>query len=450
MKIPHGRPGHALGVAILALVCAATSARAQPITQGEWARRMVMALGLDDEAVRPGASDSEYVEFLSGDPLLPLRVEGAAARPIPPGARLETDAAEPRLRALRAAAGGVTATYRVRVPAGGVYALRMAGQGGAQRWRIDGGDPVTSPPADPDAPALRLAGASSSPAPSEPRLVGYFVLARGEHTLSVTIPSGGALSAFELVRQPFPHVRPPGGWDPAEPLTFGVKAVTMVQLMQIEDRLPDLPRASVTREGERFETARPARPAIADRSPGDPSAGSWMRGGPGGAALSYEVTLREACVYSVLARMAGRGSARFRLDARVERSVTTPGSGERFAWLRVSTLPLGAGAHRVDVRLGEGVGLDSFKLVCRDPDPEASLLLLRDLGFEEKFPGDPVTAPLAAGNLDTPFFRDRMQSLMASFFVSTGSGPFAWGPGSPPQTGVVLPSEPVDISPAVP
>ena len=437
-------------VAILALLCVATSARAQPITQGEWARRIVIALGLEGEAVRAGAPDSDYVAFLSGDPVPPLRVEGAAARPIPPGARVEPDALEPRLRALRAGAEEVTATYTVRVPAGGVYALRRAGQGGAQRWRIDGGRPVISPPADPEEPAIRLAGVNPAPAAREPRLVGYFVLALGEHALSVAIPPGGTLSAFELVRQPFPHVRPPGGWEPAETLTFGVKAVTMVQLMQLEDQLPDVPRSTVVREGERFEIVRPARPPIADRSPGNPSAGFWMRGGPGGAGLSYEVNLRDACVYSVVARLAGRGSARFRLDGRVERSVTTPGSGERFVWLRVSTLPLDAGVHRVDVRLGEGVGLDSFRLVCRDPNPEASLLLLRDLGFEEKFPGDPVTAAFATGNLDTPYFRDRMQGLLSSFFVSTGSGPFAWGPGAPPKTGVVLPSEPGDISPAAP
>jgi hypothetical protein len=129
----------------------------------------------------------------------------------------------------------------------------------------------------------------------------------------------------------------------------------------------------------------------------------------------------------------------------VERSVTTPGPGERFEWLRVSTLPLDGGAHRVDVRLGDGVGLDILRFVCRDPDPAASMLLLRDLGFQEKFSSDPVTAPFAAANLDTPYFRERMQSLLSSFFVSTGSGPFPWSPGPPPRTGVVLPPRP-DIS----
>ena len=435
---------------ILALLCAAAPAGAQTITQGAWARRIVLALGVEDQAVPAGASDSDYVQFLSGDPLPPIRIEGAAVKPIPAAARVEPDAADPRLRLLRAGGKEATATYIVRVPVGGVYALRMAGRGGAQRWRIDGGHPITSPPADPSEPIVVLAGTKPGPAQPEPRLVGYFVLSRGDHPVSVAIPAGGALAAFELVRQPFPHVRPPEGWAPAEALTFGVKAVTMVQLMQLEDQLPDVPRSSVAREGERFDDALPPHQPIGDRSPGKPSAGSWMRGGPGGAALSYRIDLREACVYSVLARMTGRGSARFRLDGRVERSVTTPGTGERFAWLRVSTLPLGAGAHRVDVRLGEGVGLDTLRLVCRDPDPEASLLLLRDLGFQEKFPGDLVTAAFAAGNLDTPYFRERMQSLLSNFFVSTGSGPYAWGPGPTPQTGIELPTEPPDISPTVP
>jgi len=443
------RHAFSLACVMLALFLAAP-ARAQTITQGEWARRMVSALGLEDQAVPRGAPASDYVEFLSGDPIPPLRIEGASAAPIPAGARVEPVAADPHLRALRAGAANAAAFYRVSVPVGGVYALRMIGEGGAQRWRLDGGRWIASPPADPSEPLAVLAGTPAAPVLPEPKLVGYFVLSRGNHTASVEIPSGGVLAAFELVRQPFPHVRPPGGWASGEALTFGVKAVTMVQLMQLEDQLPDVPRASVAREGERFEASRPARSPIGDRSPGTPSAGAWMRGGHGGAALSYQVELGKPCVYSVVARMTGRGSARFRFDGSVERSVTPPGAGERFAWLRVSTLPLNSGPHRVDVRLGDGVGLDSFKLICRDPDPEASLLLLRDLGFEEKFPNDTVTAPFAAGNLDRPYFRERMQSLLSSFFVSTGPGPLAWGPGAGPEEGVVLPSEPSDISPAVP
>jgi hypothetical protein len=206
----------ALALAIAALLLAGTTARAQSITQGQWARRMVLALGLEDGAVPAGATDSDYIEFLSGDSLPPVRIEGGAVKPIPAGARVGPAASDPRLRVLHVGGGEVTATYLVRVPACGVYALRIAGQGGPQRWRIDDGQEVTSSPGDPSGPVLVPAATAPVPAVPEPKLVGFFVLTRGDHAVSVAIPPGGLLAAFELVRQPFPHVRPREGWAPGE------------------------------------------------------------------------------------------------------------------------------------------------------------------------------------------------------------------------------------------
>jgi hypothetical protein len=432
--------------AALALACVSTAAVGAPrafgqvITQADWSRRMVTALGIA-EGMPSGGGTDVYAEFLAGEPIPPIRIEGAQAASLPAGARVERDPASGKFGAIRAGASGAIAEYRVRVPAGGIYALYAeAGDprgapAAAHHWRVDGGKPVTSQPAP------GLAGGANPPWPFNARLVGYHVLSRGEHAVSDEIPAGGKLTAFALVRQPFPHVRPPDGWRDRDALTYGVKAVTMVQAMQLEDELPELERWSVVREGERPDRVwpKPASAGAAD-APEKLSAGRWMAGTPEGVTLLYEIDLPRPCTYSVLARMAGTGGSRWILDARVERSVT-PARADRLDWIRVTTLPLGKGRHRLGVRLTGSAGLDAIRLVCRDGDPLAALLLLRDLGFGEKSPEEPVTAEMAHSNLDNPFFRQRVEMLTASFFTFSGPGPGPWGGPPAGEGGIILPTD---------
>ncbi len=403
------------------------------ITQGDWARRMAAAIGVDARAFPPNPQIADYIEFLSGDSVPPVRVESKAVESLPPGAQLTPDPARAERRWLRAGATGGTFVFKVRIPASGVYAIRTLTDGGEQRWRVDGGEPHVMKTAKDDSDK----GQAGEPT----RLLGYFLLARGDHQVSVEIPASGGLAEFDLVRQPFPHVRPPGGWRPDAPLTFGVKAVTMVQAMQLEGELPDLRRWEIAREGEAFTAEGPAVVQTNDKDPGKPSANAWVRGAPGGSWIEHEFEARESCTYSLVARMVGRGSTRWIVDGTVERHVTPPGEGDRFLWLHVSTLPLAEGRHRVRVWLAEGAGLDVFKLLCRDPGPQASLLLLHDLGFAEKMSDDPVPASMAQENLDNAYFRARIEALLAGFFTLTAQGPGPWGASPPWDQGILLPSE---------
>jgi hypothetical protein len=430
------------GAIFFLLVILPASSVSASITQADWARWLMAAMGVEARALPADAASVDYIEFLSGDPIAPLRVQASAAVPLPPGAQLTPDPMHPDRRWLRMGAAGGTPVFKVRVPASGVYAIRILIEGGEQRWRVDGGEPHVAGPAD--------EGRIAEPT----RLLGYFLLARGVHQVSVEIPPSGALAWFALVRQPFPHVRPPGGWQPNALLTFGVKAVTMVQAMQLEGELRDRRRWEIAREGEAFTAEGPAVVQTNDRDPGRPSADAWVRGAHGGSWVEYEFEARASCTYSLVARMAGRGSARWIVDDTVERHVTPPGEGERFQWLSVSTLPLAKGRHRVRVGLEEGAGLDVFKLLCRDPDPQASLFLLRDLGFGEKMPDEPVPASLAQENLNNAYFRARMDALLTSFFTLTTKGPGPWGASPPWDQGLLLPSPsekpPSPVSPFIP
>ena len=416
-----------------------------PITQGEWARRMVAAIGVDSRAFPEYAQTSDYIEFLSGDTVAPVRVESVAAASLPPGAVITPDPAHPERRWLRTDTNGGAAVFKVQVPASGVYAIRALIGGDEQRWRVDRGEPRVTKPANDDSGE----GKAGNPT----RLLGYFLLARGEHEVSVELPASGAIARFDLVRQPFPHVKPPGGWRPDAPLTFGVKAVTMVQAMQLEGELPDIRRWEINREGEAFTEQGPVVVQTNDREPGKPSKDAWVHGASRGSWLDYQVKVRERCAYSLVARMTGRGSARWLVDDTVERHVTPPGDGSRFLWLPVSTLPLEKGLHRVRVWLAEGAGLDTFKLMCRGPEAQPSLLLLDDLGFEEGLPEDPVSTAVAQQNLDNTYFRGRIERLLASFFTLTGKEPTPLGGPLPWDQGILLPvSPPVNqpVSPFVP
>jgi hypothetical protein len=404
-----------------AIACAMISgtATAAPISQAEWARLLVEAMGIEDGIAPAGAASSDFIEFLSGDPPATVRVEAVSARPWPQRARKERDPGPPETSWLRAGSSSATPGYRVLIPRGGIYALRYRGKGRVQRWRMDAKDVRIGNP-----------GKETTSTPSGlPSLLGYFILSRGEHAVTVDIPPEGGLQAFELVRQPFPHIRPPGGWKPDVTLTYGAKAVTLVQAMQIEQELPALRRFRVQREGERFDAE--IRPAIQTnaQAPGKPSSGAWVLGRPEGSWLVYDFDVERWGTYSLLARVTGNGNGRLLLDDRVFRAWGAPGSQERFVWRKVSTLPLTAGRHRMDVYLEEDAGFDVLRLLFRDPAPEASLMLLRDLGFEEGAPDDPVSFSAAKENLANPIFRERLESLGSSFFTQPGPGV---GPGSGP------------------
>ncbi len=412
---------------------------AGPITQAAWARLLVGAMGISEAVDPSGQDDAALIEFLSGTPAPAIRVWAASAKPFPSGVQSVPGDGGDGKEGVRVGNETASVRYLIRVPQPGIYALRFVGAGDLQRWRMDGGEARLGQPSG----RLSDMAASLGAEKEMGDLLGYFLLPAGEHQVTVEIPPGGALGRFDLLRQPFPHVVPPGGWRPEAPLTFGVKAVTMVQAMQIEHELPDISKWRVQREGERYDAdllpARQTNEGTRDK----PSEGALVQGTESGSRVLYRVQVPQPGTYTLLARVTGTGSGRLLLNDSVERAWRAPDPADRLVWNDLATLPLGGGAQGLDVRLDAGAGLDVLRLVYRDPSPEASLLLLEDLGFRESDPEAVVSTAAAIDNIENARFQERVNTLVAGFYTQPGAG---IGPGSGPfpgtSPGLVYPSAP--------
>ncbi|MDP3938260.1 MAG: hypothetical protein Q8R92_09000 [Deltaproteobacteria bacterium] len=433
--------------AILALLPAvfillgAERASAGPITQAAWARLLVDAMGLSEAVDPSGQDDAALMEFLSGTPAPAIRVWAASAKPFPAEAQsVPADGGDGKA-GVRAGNETASGRYLVRIPQPGIYALRFTGAGELQRWRMDENEVRLGRPSG----TMESLGAEKE----KGDLLGYFLLSAGDHEVTVEIPLGGALGRFELLRQPFPHVLPPGGWHPGEALTFGVKAVTMVQAMQLEHELPDISKWRVQREGERYDADPLPGQQTNEGTRDKPSEGALVKGAGSGSRMLYRVEVPQPGTYTLLARVTGAGGGRLLLNDSVERAWRAPDPSDRLVWNDLATLPLGGGAQGLDVRLDAGAGLDVLRLIYRDPSPEASLMLLEDLGFHESDPEAVVSMAAAMDNTENARFQERVNTLVAGFYTQPGAG---IGPGSGPfpgtSPGLVYPTAPeTSISP---
>lgn len=439
-----------VSAAILAALCffpGPSAAAAETVSQGDWARFLVEAMGLSEAIAEGDPATRDYVDFLSGEPRAKQTVWAETVRPLPQGARRQPDAGDATRQWIRAGGEPISAHYRVKVMHPGIYALRFRGDGPPQQWRVAKGEVRMARPAG-------KPGQAAADGAARTDLLGHFVLPRGAHDVSVEIPPGGGLLFFELLRQPFPHVRPPGGWQPGAPLTFGAKAVTMIQAMELEHELPDVARWRVEREGERYdESPLPGVRSDSARSV-KASAGAWLRGAVRGSRAVYLLPIAKGGTYSLLARVTGGGDGRLLLNDLVERGWRGARPADHLVWRNLVTLPLQAGEQEISVSLEADAGLDVMRLIYRDTSPEAALMLLKDLGFEESAAGDPVTLNAARDNLENREFQDRVRKLLASFYTQPGAGMGpASGPSPIPSPGLILTEKgevtPTDTPPSI-
>lgn len=416
------------------------SASAEPVTQGKWAQLLVEAMGLVDAVAVGEPTTKDFIDFLSGKPAFAQKVWATSLEPFPPGAVRVPDPAREDHVWVRATGHPVTAAYRVNLSNPGIYAIRFRGKGGAQDWRVGRGTFRRVVPGSGPEKAPATNGGSLD-------LVGYFLLPRGEQRVTVELPAGGSLLSFEILRQPFPHVRPPGGWQPEVLLTFGDKAITMIQAMELEHELPDISRWRVEREGERYDEGQIPAQRMTAGSVEKPSAGAWLKGAAEGSRVIYILPVARRGTYSLLARVTGTGEGKVLLNNLVERGWRGPKPKDHLVWRNLATLPLEKGEQTLEIALDSDAGLDVMRLIYRDPSPEASLMLLDDLGFEESAPEDLVTVNAALENLDNSSFQERIRTLLASFYTQPGTG---IGPpsGAPPivTPGLIL-TEPGEVIP---
>jgi hypothetical protein len=324
--------------------------------------------------------------------LCPERAERAVeseGRRLPVGPAFEV-----RLDSPRAAGAGAPMRMVVPVPASALYTLVAHGKG-RSRFAVD-----RSPVGDLELSAL---GADAAP-----QLV---PLGRGPHEIEARLGPRAELDRVELIAFRSLCIAPAGGWNAGEPLRYGAKARSMVRAMGLEGRLP-LAGEPVVVEAERFE-AGPTTARSTDRGLGLPaSERQWVAAEGGPAELAWRVVLPEPGLYTVMGRVHGTAPQLWSVDARYAVRVSPGPEAARFDWSEVVTLPLDAGEHVIRARIADGAGIDVLHLLPRRAGDHDYLDLLRELGFQEGAPDEPVTQSAAQANLSHPVFRVAAAGLL--------------------------------------
>jgi hypothetical protein len=208
--------------------------------------------------------------------------------------------------------------YRLKIPVDREYTLRARVRGGRQFWTID-----------------RRGGFMVSPAPRLEWIeVGDINLPAGEHELTVSVPPGGGVDVFELVTGNAPAIAPADGFHPFSPLTFGVKAETIIKALNLEDQLPIASDFYLIIEAERFDRARGKYRVQKSDHPGRSSDQKWLSA-DGMVVSHYRFEVPRRGLYSILARGFGPGKETWTIDGGADKVEVTPHSPDRFGWFPV-------------------------------------------------------------------------------------------------------------------
>jgi hypothetical protein len=270
------------------------------------------------------------------------------------------------------------------VPTTALYQLVVEGVG-AQRWSIDRRSLGHLDPSD-----LGIAFG--------PELI---PLREGPHELSAVLGRRSRVTRVELSAQRPLCIAPAAGWQQGAPLTYGDMARTLVRALGLEPSLPEAGEPLVF-EGEHYEAGSAwgdrRRPPAALGATEQPFARA--EGGP--AEFAYRVALEQPGVYSVAARVRGRGTQLWSLDGRHRAALEPPEADAGFAWAPVLTATLAAGDHVLRALVPRGSGIDRIRLVRRVSDDADYLEVLGALGFAVGAPTAYVTPTVALSNLAQP------------------------------------------------
>jgi hypothetical protein len=351
-------------------------APAPAVRHGEWALRLVEALGLASLLPGPDAEAAAFAILCPGD-----TAPGEAALEVAgPPAFQDVGASDAPLRLL------------AQVARPSLYRVRVRGRG-TGRWTVEGRDVGVLDPTP-------LGVATSRR---------WVPLGSGPREIVAFATPGARVERVELVGPVPGCVAPAAGWRADAGLDFGDKARTLVQALGLEGRLPR-DGAPLAVEGEDF--ARGGAGASRTNLPvGRPaSRDAWALADGAAVELAWNVETGAPGLYSVLARVHGDGAQHWQVD-RLGVALQPGPDATAFAWSEVATVPLAAGAHEIRARLPRGSGVDLVQLVRRRTDAADYLAVLAGLGLAEGAPHEPVAADAADRNLDAAPVR----SLLASF-----------------------------------
>ncbi len=167
----------------------------QFITQGEWAKLLVKALGLEEIGVPKDATINDYISLLKGGESVFIPVEPLQRKNL---------------------------ILDINVNNSGVYTLFVQGEVPEIILRMNES-------------VLFIQNGNKN---FNNLYGGKYILKRGTHKLTIIPQENGSLSSIYLTAPCMPKIEPPGGWKPENLLTFGDKAVTIIKALNMEDRLP--------------------------------------------------------------------------------------------------------------------------------------------------------------------------------------------------------------------
>jgi hypothetical protein len=397
----------AQSAASLGMVDKPFQASERHMLEEEWARHLVVALGLEDGLpAKPTPQDYygllcvEEASALSADaePGEGLRI----AHPVAP-----TEPGEPVRVVLDA-------------PATAVYRLDVEGVG-LQRWSVD----------------QRLIGhldATRLGVAAAPKLI---ALRAGAHEFTGILVRGARADRVELSAQRPLCIAPADGWKTGRVLSHGVRARTLVRALGLESYLPE--RSTVVAlEGERYDGA--SRWSGRTQEGGGPTRNEWADAGASPAEFNYRVRLPEPGLMSLEARISGEGAQLWSLDGRMRASVEPGALG--FGWQHVLTGPLASGEHVIRALVPAGSSIDRIRIVTRAAEDPDYVEVLEQMGL----PQGAVHARVPRGLVMSTLREPVVEMLAESFLVRAAGGE---EPPMPAMNRELAPLYPRPLSPVL-
>jgi hypothetical protein len=382
-------------------------ARALPseraVLEEEWARRLVMALGLEEGLPTDPAPEDHYgllcpeqalrgvseEDVLAGSAL--LRV----AHPVPPSAP-----AEPVRVVLEA-------------PATALYLIQVEGVG-LQRWSVD----------------RRLIGHLDATPLGVAQGEKLLALRAGPHEFTGILGRNARAERVELSAHRPLCIAPADGWHTGRPLRYGAKARTSVRALGLERYLPAASTVAEL-EGESFSSASRWGARTDEARAAGRARNEWASAGDSPAEFSYRLRLPQPGLFSLEARLLGEGPQLWSVDGRLRAHVDLPAAWRRFGWQHVVTTPLAAGEHVIRALIPRGAAIDRIRVIARRADDPDYVEVLEQMGFREGH----VHAGVPRGEVDATLRDPAFALLAADFLVRAAGG------GDPP-----LPAVPRDLA----
>ncbi|MCL4468062.1 MAG: hypothetical protein M1591_03925 [Deltaproteobacteria bacterium] len=296
---------------LLFLPMSSVSYGQQLVSQGAWAVGLVRGLGWEAKGIPQQATVADYFDLLSGRNFITVNLGDYKTR----------------LGVLPD-----TISYNVSVQHSGRYRLIAYVYGNPLMFTIDN---------QPTASSALSSGWNYED-------MGEFILKRGVHKLSITIPQGGSINALYLSSYAENAIQPEGGWVANKALDYGTEARTMVMATDVAGQMPvraQIPSAIRAGQNVReFIFQAPADPIVnfAMAFPG-PSKGYVM------------------------------------VDSSIVLSYDT--SAERTFQISLKAINLSQGQHTAYLKVLSGQMPDSFIINQHDDTPGACVPLMRTKGF---------------------------------------------------------------------